>query len=117
MAASVAGTKLHRQSAFFGNLAPELQARALAEAVEPDQPAKAAQIREWNPTTRRAMIAVLDQALQGRHADKQTELWRMKKGDREVTCVAVYTVVGLDLRLLECQGCSERSCVGVRFRL
>ena len=47
------------------------------------------------------MIAVLEQALKERHADRQTELWRMTKGSREVTCAAVYTRVGLDLRLLE----------------
>jgi hypothetical protein len=47
------------------------------------------------------MIAVLDQALLAKHADKQTELWRMRRGSREVTCVAVYTLVGLDLRLLD----------------
>jgi len=47
------------------------------------------------------MIAVLDQALKERHADRQTELWRMTNGSREVTCAAVYTRVGPDLRLLE----------------
>lgn len=36
-----------------------------------------------------------------KHANKQTELWRVRKADRELTCVAVYTLVGLDLRLLE----------------
>ena len=42
-----------------------------------------------------------DQALRERHTAKQTELWRMRKGDREVRCVAVYISVGVDLRLLE----------------
>src|SRR5580765_5719938 len=93
--------RLHQQQSFFANLAPELQAKALADALAEDHPNQAAEIREWNATTRRAMIAVLDQALKERHADRQTELWRMTKGDRELTCVAVYTRVGLDLRLLE----------------
>jgi hypothetical protein len=93
--------RLHQQQSFFANLAPELQANALADAVAEDHPNKAVEIRAWTPTQRRAMIAVLDQALREKHAEKQTELWRMTKGNREVTCVAVYTVVGIDLRLLE----------------
>jgi hypothetical protein len=91
---------LHQQP-FFAQLAPELQAKALAEAVEHDHPATAAEIRAWNLVTRRAMLAVLDQALRERHAARETELWRVRKGDREVQCVAVYTTAGLDLRLLE----------------
>ena len=47
------------------------------------------------------MLAVLDQALREKHADKQTTLWRVKKGERELECVAVYVATGLDLRLLE----------------
>src|SRR3954467_9113093 len=93
--------RLHQQQSSFVNLAPELQANALADALAQDHPTKAAEIREWNATTRRAMIAVLDQTLKEKHADKQVELWRMRKGDREVVCVAVYTLVGVDPRLLE----------------
>ena len=78
-----------------------MQANASAEALAEDHPNEAQEVREWNATTRRAMIAVLDQALKERHADRQTELWRMTKSSREVTCAAVYTRVGLDLRLLE----------------
>jgi len=61
------------------NLAPELQANALADALAEDHPNTAAEIREWSATTRRAMIAVFDQALREKHANKQVELWRMKK--------------------------------------
>jgi len=58
----------------------------VADALEEDHPNQAAEVREWNAATRRAMIAVLDQALKERHADRQTQLWRMTKGSREVTC-------------------------------
>lgn len=92
---------LHRQSPFFPNLAPELQTIALAEAVEADHPTKASEIREWNPATRRAMLAGLDQGLRERHAAKQTELWRVRKGECALQCVAVYLITGIDLRLLE----------------
>jgi hypothetical protein len=39
----------------------------LSLAIEPDHSAKAQEISGWNPTTTRAMLAVLDQALQERH--------------------------------------------------
>ena len=58
----------------------------MADALEEDHPNQAAEVGEWNAATRRAMIAVLDQALKERHADRQTQLWRMTKGSREVTC-------------------------------
>jgi hypothetical protein len=29
------------------------------------------------------------------------ELWRVRKGDRELFCIAVYLPAGIDLRLLE----------------
>ena len=88
--------RLHQQQSFFANLAPELQANALADALAKDHPNQAAEIREWNSTTRRAMLAVLDQALKETHADKQVERWRMKKDNRVMTCEAVYLRVGLD---------------------
>lgn len=91
--------ELHQQR-FFANLAPELQAQALARAVEQDYPARAQEIRGWNPVTRRAMIAVLDQALAERRTARTTELWRMRKQGQELRCIAVHTVVGLDLRLV-----------------
>lgn len=31
----------------------------------------------------------------------QQELWRIRKGDRELTCLAVYLPIGVDLRLME----------------
>src|SRR4051812_11788931 len=86
-------SELKRQS-FFARLAPELQAGALAEALEADYPAKAREIREWNMTTRRAMLAVLEMALDARPATRETELWRVTKGRRYVRCVAVYTPGG-----------------------
>lgn len=92
---------LHRQHAFFRNLAPELQAAALADALAQNHPAKAAEIRAWNPVTTRAMLAVLDQALAERHTAKETELWRATKGGRERRCIAVHVPSGVDLRLLE----------------
>lgn len=56
-----------RRSPAFATLAPDLQARALADAVAHDYPARAHEIREWNAATRDAMLGVLDDLTQ-RHA-------------------------------------------------
>ena len=93
--------ELHRQQAFFANLAPELRAAALADAVAPEHPAKAIEIRAWTPVTTRAMLAALDQAVAERHTAKEVELWRATKAGRQRRCVAVYVPGGVDLRLLE----------------
>lgn len=69
----------HRQP-FFALMAPELQALALAATVESEHPLKAREIREWNRATRMAKLAGLDQALK---AARVTELWRVRKADRE----------------------------------
>ncbi len=93
-------TALKRQT-FFDKLAPELQSEALALALEADHPAKAQEIREWNFATRRGMLAGLDMLMVDGPAKRETELWRMQKGQRVVCCTAVYLPVGVDLRLLE----------------
>lgn len=92
---------LHRQP-FFANLAPDLQAAALADALEREHPAKAQEIREWNRATRLAMLAGLDQGLRERHASREVVLWTVRKRERQLTCVAVYLPTGIDLRLMEC---------------
>lgn len=93
-------SSLKRQP-LFDRLAPELQAEQLAAAVETYHPAKAQGIRDWSATTRRAMLAVLDEGVKARKSAKEVELWRMHKGERELRCVAVYLATGVDLRLLE----------------
>jgi len=72
--------RLHQQSSFFANLAPELQVNALADAVEQDHPATAAAIRQWIAATRRAMVAALDQAGRERPRRREAVLWWCRKG-------------------------------------
>ena len=91
---------LNRQP-FFANLAPELQVEQLATAVEQNYPAEAAEIRAWSPVAARTMLASLAQALLNRRPARSTDLWSMKKGASEARCVAVYTTIGVDLRLLQ----------------
>ncbi len=90
-----------KQQKFFDPLAPELQAEQLAAALATDHPTKAQEIRAWNATTRRAMLAVLDESVRAGKSSKEVELWRMRKGERGLRCVAVYLPTGVDLRLLE----------------
>jgi hypothetical protein len=47
------------------------------------------------------MLAGLDMLLTVGPTKRETELWRMQKGQREVRCVAVHLPVGVDLRLLD----------------
>ncbi len=93
--------RLHDEQPFFPNLAPELRANALADLLAGDYPATAAEIRNWTPVTCRAMLAGLDQGLRERHTAREIELWRMTKGERTLRCTAVYTRVGIDLRVLD----------------
>ena len=66
-------SELKRQS-FFARLAPELQAGALATALEADYPAKAQGDSRVEHATRRAMLAVLDMALAERPATREIDL-------------------------------------------
>ena len=48
------------------------------------------------------MLAGLDMLLTVGPTKRETELWRMQKGQRVVCCTAVYLPLGVDLRLLDC---------------
>jgi hypothetical protein len=85
----------------FDRLAPVLQAKALADAVQADYPAKAQEIRDWDYGTAIAMLTWLDTVTRTRPRHRETELWRVQKANRELRCVAVHLPHGIDLRLLE----------------
>lgn len=38
------------------------------------------------------------------HPEREVELWKVKKGERELTCIAVYQAYGIDVRLMEGDG-------------
>ena len=59
------------------------------------------------------MLEGLDMLLTDGPTKRETELRRMQKGKRVVCCTAVYTPVGVDLRLLDDGGISERSGSGI----
>jgi hypothetical protein len=76
-----------------------LQAKALADAVQADYGAKAAEIRNSNHATAVAMLTWLDTVTRTRPRHRETELWWMRQDERECRCVAVYLPTGIDVRL------------------
>ena len=50
---------------------------------------------------KQALLRHLSSAESLRAGEAEVELWRLRKGDRELVCVAVYLPVGVDVRALE----------------
>jgi hypothetical protein len=84
----------------FSLLAPAIQFELLVAAVTEDQPQKAAQMREWSPTAQQSILGWLRSVTRQAPPQRQVELWRVTKGERELRCIAVYTPAGTDLRLM-----------------
>ena len=86
----------------FGLLSPAHQFEALASAVDKESPTKGAAMREWSPDAQMAMLKWLGDVTQEHpNPTNQVELWRVRKGERELRCLAVYLSSGIDLRLFE----------------
>jgi hypothetical protein len=86
----------------FGLLSSAHQFEALAKAIEEQSPTKAATMREWSPDAQVAMLKWLNDVTDEHlNSTNQIELWRVRKGDRELLCVAVYLQNGIDVRLME----------------
>jgi hypothetical protein len=71
------------------------------DAIAQDQPGRAAELQGSNDTTQNAMIGWLADVTSQKPAVREMELWRVRKGERELRCVAVYLPTGIDLRLME----------------
>jgi hypothetical protein len=85
----------------FCQFAPVHQFEQLVQAVERDHPSKAAQMRELSVAAKNALLDHLASVVEQRaHADT-VELWRVRKGERELRCVIHYLPTGIDVRLLE----------------
>jgi hypothetical protein len=61
----------------------------------------AALLRQSSPAAQVALLGHLAMMEAQRPLDPSEELWRVRKGSRELVCVAVYMPHGVDLRLLE----------------
>jgi hypothetical protein len=86
----------------FARLSVNHQFGLLLETIAKDHPAQAAKLHGSNATTQRAILDSLADVTCQQPAAPAVELWRVRKGDRELQCVAVYLSTGVDLRLLEC---------------
>ena len=86
----------------FGLLSPAHQFEALATAVEKESATKAASMREWNLAAQIGLLGWLNDVLRETpDPTNEIELWRVRKGERELRCVAVYLPSGIDVRLFE----------------
>lgn len=86
----------------FGLLSPAHQFEALAKVIAEESPAKAAAMREWSSDAQIAMLKWLSDVTQEHpNPTNEIELWRMRKGERELRCIAVYLPSGIDVRLFE----------------
>ena len=84
----------------FARLAPSIQFSGLCDAVAPEHPAKAAQMREWSPAAQTGTLRGLANVIKQHPPANEVELWIMRKGARELRCVMRYLPTGLDLRLM-----------------
>ena len=85
----------------FGLLAPAHQFDQLVQAVEPEHQSKAAQMREWSVAAQHGLLLHLTSMIEQKESAARVELWSVRKGDLQLTCVAVYLPTGIDLRLFE----------------
>ena len=85
----------------FLQLAPAHRFTALLDAIATDYPTRAAELRDANATAQSAMLGWLHDVTTYMPAAGEVEMWRVRKGDRELRAVAVYLPTGIDLRLLE----------------
>lgn len=85
----------------FHLLAEPLQFDRLVEAAAEVSERHAALMREYTPAAKAAILRHLAKAESLRRGEKQVELWRLRKGERELICVAVYLPHGVDVRALE----------------
>ncbi len=85
----------------FHLLAEQHQFDRLIEATAEVSQKHASLMRRYNAETRRAILGHLSKAESLRPGPTQVELWRLRKGDRELVCVTAYIPTGVDLRVCE----------------
>jgi hypothetical protein len=85
----------------FRQFAPSHQFNQLVQAVERDHPSRAASMREWSVAAQHALLGHLAMMVEQSKPESEVELWRVRKADRELRCVAVHLPTGIDVRLLD----------------
>lgn len=85
----------------FEQLAPVTKFKRLMEAAAGVSESGAALLRRASPAAQSALLSHLMAMEAQRPLDRNEELWRVRKGSRQLVCVAVHMSHGVDLRLLE----------------
>jgi hypothetical protein len=93
-------TLLQRHPA-FRHFAPAHQFDQLVQAISAEYPAQAAEMRQWTAAGQHMLLLHLASMLEQQAGAEPVDLWSVKKGDRELRCVAHYLPNGIDLRLME----------------
>ena len=58
-------------------------------------------MREWSEAGQHGLLLHLANCFHQLETNKTEELWRVRMGDRELLCMAVYLASGIDIRLLD----------------
>jgi hypothetical protein len=90
-----------QQHPAFRHFAPSHQFDQLVQSIAAEHPAKAGQMREWSAGAQHGLLLHLASMITQNEGAEPVELWRVKKAERELQCVAHYLPIGIDLRLME----------------
>jgi hypothetical protein len=85
----------------FDHLSTHHQFAALLDAVAVDHSARAAALCESSHATQLAILSALADAATAHTVVSETELWRVRRPNRSLSCLAVRLPIGMDLRLME----------------
>jgi hypothetical protein len=77
----------------------------LLEAVAVQNATQATTMREWSAVAQSSLLLHLASMYSQDAVNRSEELWRVRKGDRELICMAKYVASGIDLRLIEGVDC------------
>lgn len=61
-------------------------------------------MREWSVAAQHAVLIHLASMVDQKAHAEPVELWRVRKGERELRCVVHYLPSGIDMRLMEGDG-------------
>jgi hypothetical protein len=90
-----------QQHPAFSQLSPSHRFARLVDAVASDHPSEAAELRRAPPDAQGSLLHWLTQPVEGCRAHERETLWTVRKGQRELHCVAVSLPTGVDVRLIE----------------
>ena len=85
----------------FRLLSESHQFNLLVEAVSGVSEHHARLLRDYSPAAKIALLSHLANAESLRPGEGQVELWRVQKGDRVLSCIALYLPTGVDVRVFE----------------